>query len=92
MPQKGFKKDDGVRGRREKISSKFFPFFPDLKSTFIGNRALYFLLLESRIVMVSPSAILITFPVISAENNDSVKNKKNKSIDFIFRGFHKEYT
>ena len=39
MPQKGFKKDDGVRGRREKISSKVFPFFPDLKSTFIGNRA-----------------------------------------------------
>ncbi len=39
MPQKGFKKDDGVRGRREKISSKVFPFFPDHKSTFIGNRA-----------------------------------------------------
>ena len=40
MPQKGLKKDDGVRGRREKISSKFFPFFPDHKSTFIGNSAL----------------------------------------------------
>ena len=39
MPQKGLKKDDGVRGRREEISSKFFPFFPDHKSTFIGNRA-----------------------------------------------------
>ena len=39
MPQKGLKKEDGVRGRREKISSKFFPFFPDHKSTFIGNRA-----------------------------------------------------
>ena len=38
MPQKGLKKDDGVRGRREKISSKFFPFFPDHKPTFIGNR------------------------------------------------------
>ena len=37
MPQKGLKKDDGVRGRREKISSKFFPFFPDHKPTFIGN-------------------------------------------------------
>ena len=42
--------------------------------------------------MVSPSEILITFPEISADNNDSVKNKKNKSIDFIFRGFHREYT
>ncbi|MBR2438965.1 MAG: hypothetical protein IKB25_02120 [Lentisphaeria bacterium] len=39
MPQKGLKKDDGVRGRREKVSSKVFPFFPDHKSTFIGNRA-----------------------------------------------------
>ena len=39
MPQKGLKKDDGVRGRREELSSKFFPFFPDHKSTFIGNRA-----------------------------------------------------
>ena len=39
MPQKGLKKDDGVRGRREEISSKFFPFFPDHKSTFIGTRA-----------------------------------------------------
>ena len=39
MPQKGLKKDDGVRGRREEISSKFFSFFPDHKSTFIGNRA-----------------------------------------------------
>ena len=28
MPQKGFKKDDGVWGRREKIFSKVFPFFP----------------------------------------------------------------
>ena len=37
MPQKGLKKDDEVRGRREEISSKFFPFFPDHKSTFIGN-------------------------------------------------------
>ena len=41
-PQKGLKKDDGVRGRREKISSKFFPFFPDHKSTFVGNRAYFF--------------------------------------------------
>ena len=39
MPQKGLKKEDGVRGRREKLSSKVFPFFPDHKSTFIGNRA-----------------------------------------------------
>ena len=39
MPQKGLKKDDGVRGRREELSSKVFPFFPDHKSTFIGNRA-----------------------------------------------------
>ena len=39
MPQKGLKKDDGVRGRREKISSKVFPFFPDHKTTFVGNRA-----------------------------------------------------
>ena len=42
MLQKGLKKDDGVRGRREKISSKVFPFFPDHKSTFIGNRAIFF--------------------------------------------------
>ena len=40
MPQKGLKKDDVVRRRREKISSKFFPFFPDHKPTFIGNRAI----------------------------------------------------
>ena len=39
MTQKGFKKDDGVRGRRKKISSKVFSFFPDHKTTFIGNRA-----------------------------------------------------
>jgi hypothetical protein len=39
MPQKGFKKDDRLRGRMEKISSKVFPFFPELKSTFIENRA-----------------------------------------------------
>ena len=38
MPQKGLKKDDGVRGRREKVFSKFFPFFPDHKAAFIGNR------------------------------------------------------
>ena len=42
MPQKGLKKDDGVRGRREELSSKVFPFFPDHKSTFIGNRAYFF--------------------------------------------------
>ena len=42
MPQKGLKKDDGVRGRREKFSSKFFPFFPDHKSSFVGNRAYFF--------------------------------------------------
>ena len=28
MPQKDLKKDDGVRGRREKISSKFFFLLP----------------------------------------------------------------
>ena len=39
MPQKGLKKEDGVRGRREKLLRKVFPFFPDLKSTIIGNRA-----------------------------------------------------
>ena len=32
----------GVRGRREKISSKVFPFFPDHKVTFVGNRAKHF--------------------------------------------------
>ena len=37
MPQKGLKKDDGVRGGREKISSKIFPFFPDHKPAFIGK-------------------------------------------------------
>ena len=42
MPQKGLKKDDGVRGRREKITSKVFSFFPGQKSTFPGNRAYYF--------------------------------------------------
>ena len=31
------------------------------------------------------SQISHNFPVISAENKDRVKNKKNKSIDFIFR-------
>ena len=43
MPQKGLKKDDGVRGRREQLSSKVFPFFPDHKSTFIGDRAIFFM-------------------------------------------------
>ena len=42
MPQKGLKKDDGVRGRREELSLKVFPFFPDHKSTFIGNSAFTF--------------------------------------------------
>ena len=31
--------EDGVRGRRENLSSKFFPSFPITKSTFIGNSA-----------------------------------------------------
>ena len=35
MPQKGLKKDDGVRGRREKLSLKVFLFFPDHNSTFL---------------------------------------------------------
>ena len=42
MPQKGLKKDDGVRGRREELSSKVFPFFPDYKSTFIWNGTFLF--------------------------------------------------
>jgi hypothetical protein len=37
MPQKGLERDDGVRGRREKLSSKGFPCFHDLKSTFPGT-------------------------------------------------------
>ena len=40
MPQKGFKKDDGVWGRREKISSKVFPFFPDHNNSCIETRDL----------------------------------------------------
>ena len=41
MPRKGFQKEDGVRGRREK-NSKVFPFFPDHTSTFMGNKALFY--------------------------------------------------
>ena len=40
MPQKGLKKDDGVRGRREKISSKVFPSSPIIKQPLLGTAPL----------------------------------------------------
>ena len=54
MPQKGLKREDGVWGRREKVSSKVFPFFPDYKTPLIGNRALQ--KTEGRITAIPPEA------------------------------------
>ena len=86
MPQKGFKKDDGVRGRREKISSKVFSFFPDHKATVIGNRACgenMFSDIITIVLLLVFAAVFWIIPKTRSENGNWMIALKTFPLGFI---------